>query len=204
MLLATSQNPHLLLPSGHLGQSSFAYRPNRSTDDAIALATNTTLTHLNKGKTSVRCSLLITGHRSTPLFPQNSSDTQDGTPQGCVLSPILYPSSPTTAQPSTAPTPSLSLQMTQPSWASSQTMTRVAERRGRHWRAGARQTTCLSMSAKQSRWSWITDTAGRWTPPHPHRDSSFMFLGVHVTVSGMVRQVDPGCRVIIIFNGKKS
>ena len=32
----------------------FAYRTNRSTDDAIALATHTTLSHLEKGNTYVR------------------------------------------------------------------------------------------------------------------------------------------------------
>ncbi|KAF7643345.1 hypothetical protein LDENG_00241400, partial [Lucifuga dentata] len=32
----------------------FAYRPNRATDDAIALATHTALTHLDKGNTYVR------------------------------------------------------------------------------------------------------------------------------------------------------
>jgi hypothetical protein len=45
----------------------FAYRPNRSTDDAISIALHTALSHLDKRKTYVRMIyLLTTAQRSTP------------------------------------------------------------------------------------------------------------------------------------------
>ncbi|CDQ82838.1 unnamed protein product [Oncorhynchus mykiss] len=113
----------------------FAYRPNRSTDDAISIALNT-LSHLDKRNTSafntIVPSKLITKLRILGLntslcnwilkfltgLPQvvrvgsNTSATlilNTGAPQGCVLSTLLY--SPTTARLGT--TKSLRLQTTQ-------------------------------------------------------------------------------------------
>ncbi|KAK1792498.1 hypothetical protein P4O66_012438 [Electrophorus voltai] len=59
----------------------FAYRHNRSTDDAIAHLLHITLTHLDKDRTqSVRVG---NGVSSTLTL-------STGAPQGCVLSPLLY------------------------------------------------------------------------------------------------------------------
>ena len=56
MLRAATQNPHLLHPPDTLDPLQFAHRPNRSTDDAIALTLHTlhALSHLEKGNTYVR------------------------------------------------------------------------------------------------------------------------------------------------------
>ncbi|KAK1793659.1 hypothetical protein P4O66_012026, partial [Electrophorus voltai] len=60
----------------------FAYRHNRSTDDAIAHLLHTTLTHLDKreGPQSVRV-----GNCASSTLTLST-----GAPQGCVLSPLLY------------------------------------------------------------------------------------------------------------------
>ncbi|KAK1785728.1 hypothetical protein P4O66_019078, partial [Electrophorus voltai] len=59
----------------------FAYRHNRSTDDAIAHLRHTTLTHLDKGK----------DHNQYGWATVSSTLTlSTGAPQGCVLSPLLY------------------------------------------------------------------------------------------------------------------
>ncbi|KAI3370924.1 hypothetical protein L3Q82_023481 [Scortum barcoo] len=47
----------------------FAYRPNRSTEDAIALTLHTALSHLDQRDTYVRCCSLTTVQHSTPLCP---------------------------------------------------------------------------------------------------------------------------------------
>ncbi|KAK1797191.1 hypothetical protein P4O66_008580 [Electrophorus voltai] len=56
----------------------FAYRHNRSTDDAIAHLLHTTLTHLDKGRVRV-------GNCASSTLTLST-----GAPQGCVLSPLLY------------------------------------------------------------------------------------------------------------------
>ncbi|KAK1783932.1 hypothetical protein P4O66_023099, partial [Electrophorus voltai] len=60
----------------------FAYRHNRSTDDAIAHLLHTTLTHLDKreGPQSVRVGNCVS----------STLTLSTGAPQGCVLSPLLY------------------------------------------------------------------------------------------------------------------
>jgi hypothetical protein len=97
----------------------FAYRANRSTDDAISIALHTALSHLDKMNTYVRMlfidyssafntlvpSKLITEQRILGLntslcnwilvvrVGSNTSATlilNTGAPQGCVLSPLLY------------------------------------------------------------------------------------------------------------------
>ncbi|KAK1804268.1 hypothetical protein P4O66_020305, partial [Electrophorus voltai] len=56
----------------------FAYRHNRSTDDAIAHLLHTTLTHLHKGRVRV-------GNCASSTLTLST-----GAPQGCILSPLLY------------------------------------------------------------------------------------------------------------------
>uniref|UniRef100_A0A8C6L2U8 Reverse transcriptase domain-containing protein n=1 Tax=Nothobranchius furzeri TaxID=105023 RepID=A0A8C6L2U8_NOTFU len=105
----------------------FAYRTNRATEDAIALATHTTLTHLEKGNTYARmlfmdyssafntiipsklATKLVDLGLGTPIcrwilnfltnrpqvvrvgkYTSSSLILSTGTPQGCVLSPLLY------------------------------------------------------------------------------------------------------------------
>ncbi|GAA6107150.1 piezo-type mechanosensitive ion channel component 1-like, partial [Tachysurus ichikawai] len=59
----------------------FAYRPNRSTDNAIATALHLALTHLdNKDTYSVRIGNSIS----------STTTLNTGAPQGCVLSPLLF------------------------------------------------------------------------------------------------------------------
>ncbi|KAK1805253.1 hypothetical protein P4O66_019595, partial [Electrophorus voltai] len=59
----------------------FAYRHNRSTDDAIAYLLHTTLTHLDEGRPQ---SVRVGNCASSTLT------LSTGAPQGCVLSPLLY------------------------------------------------------------------------------------------------------------------
>ncbi|KAK1794424.1 hypothetical protein P4O66_010749, partial [Electrophorus voltai] len=61
----------------------FAYRHNRSTDDAIAHLFHTTLTHLDKGRDRPQ-SVRVGNCASSTLT------LSTGAPQGCVLSPLLY------------------------------------------------------------------------------------------------------------------
>ncbi|KAK1803861.1 hypothetical protein P4O66_003810 [Electrophorus voltai] len=61
----------------------FAYRHNRSNDDAIAHLLHTTLTHLDKGKD--RPQSVRVGNCVSPTLTLST-----GAPQGCVLSPLLY------------------------------------------------------------------------------------------------------------------
>ncbi|KAK1784141.1 hypothetical protein P4O66_021149 [Electrophorus voltai] len=69
----------------------FAYRHNRSTDDAIAHLLHTTLTHLDEGRGNY-VKMLFTDHNqygwATPASSTLTLST--GAPQGCVLSPLLY------------------------------------------------------------------------------------------------------------------
>ena len=106
----------------------FAYRPNRSTDDAIAITLHTALTHLDKRNTYVRMLFIDYSPASNTIVPSNltiklealglnpalcnwvldlltgrpqvvkvgnniytSLILNAGAPQGCVLSPLLYP-----------------------------------------------------------------------------------------------------------------
>lgn len=111
----------------NLDPLQFAYRAKRSTDDAIALATHTALSHLEKGNTYVRMLFIDYSSAFNTVIPSklvskltalgleksicswiwdflsnrpqavrignHLSSTvvlSTGTPQGCVLSPLLY------------------------------------------------------------------------------------------------------------------
>ncbi|KAK1795717.1 hypothetical protein P4O66_001026 [Electrophorus voltai] len=68
----------------------FAYRHNRSTDDAIAHLLHTTLTHLDEGRGNY-VKMLFTDHNQYGWATASSTLTlSTGAPQGCVLSPLLY------------------------------------------------------------------------------------------------------------------
>ncbi|KAK3568580.1 hypothetical protein QTP86_009303 [Hemibagrus guttatus] len=64
-----------------LDPHQFAYRPNRSTEDAISTAIHLALTHLDTNNTYIRM-LFIDFSSAFTVIP--------GVPQGCVLSPLLY------------------------------------------------------------------------------------------------------------------
>jgi hypothetical protein len=49
----------------------FAYRPNRSTDDAISIALKTALSHLDKGNTYVRMQLIDCSSAFNTVVPSN-------------------------------------------------------------------------------------------------------------------------------------
>ena len=88
----------------------FAYRPNRSTDDAISIALHTALSHLDKRNTYVRMLFIdyssafntivpsklldfLTGHPQVVRVGNNTSATlilNTGAPQEFVISPLLY------------------------------------------------------------------------------------------------------------------
>ncbi|KAK3521021.1 hypothetical protein QTP86_018666 [Hemibagrus guttatus] len=85
-----------LLPSS-LGPMQFAYRPNRSTDDAIS----TSLQHHTKklsllGINTSLCNWILdflTGRPQSVRIRNSTSSTttlNTGAPQGCVLSPLLF------------------------------------------------------------------------------------------------------------------
>ncbi|KAK1806314.1 hypothetical protein P4O66_000031 [Electrophorus voltai] len=69
----------------------FAYRHNRSTDDAIAHLLHTTLTHLDEGRGNY-VKMLFTDHNQYEWGNCASSTLtlSTGAPQVCVLSPLLY------------------------------------------------------------------------------------------------------------------
>ncbi|KAK1802666.1 hypothetical protein P4O66_004301 [Electrophorus voltai] len=69
----------------------FAYRHNRSTDDAIAHLLHTTLTHLDEGRGNY-VKMLFTDHNQYgwATAPHAHLTLSTGAPQGCVLSPLLY------------------------------------------------------------------------------------------------------------------
>ncbi|KAJ8342792.1 hypothetical protein SKAU_G00327200 [Synaphobranchus kaupii] len=70
-----------VLPAS-LDPLQFAYRSNRSTDDAIAHTLHTAISHLDKRNTH---QVVKMGNKiSSPLI------LNTGAPQGCVLSPLLY------------------------------------------------------------------------------------------------------------------
>ncbi|KAI3355726.1 hypothetical protein L3Q82_004316 [Scortum barcoo] len=88
----------------------FAYRPNRSTEDAIALTLHTALSHLDQrdtylvtklrdlGLNSALCDWILNFLTSRPQAVRMGSttsstltlNTEHRRPQGCVLSPLLY------------------------------------------------------------------------------------------------------------------
>ncbi len=87
----------------------FAYRPNRSTDDAISSTLHLALTHLENKDSYVRMLFidfssafntiipqqedLLTGRPQSVRVGHNTSSTttlSTGAPQGCVLSPLLF------------------------------------------------------------------------------------------------------------------
>ncbi|KAK3572430.1 hypothetical protein QTP86_032650 [Hemibagrus guttatus] len=73
----------------------FAYRANRSVDDAVNMGLHFILQHLDKSGTYL-CqwitSFLTDRHQLVKLgkFKSNSRTTSTGAPQGCVLSPLLF------------------------------------------------------------------------------------------------------------------
>ncbi|KAK3557255.1 hypothetical protein QTP70_026081, partial [Hemibagrus guttatus] len=71
-----------LLPS--LDPLQFAYRPNRSMDDAIATTLHQSLTHLDNKDTWRPQSVRIANSLSS------TTTLSTGAPQGCVLSPLLF------------------------------------------------------------------------------------------------------------------
>ncbi|KAI3371224.1 hypothetical protein L3Q82_023533, partial [Scortum barcoo] len=77
-LFITSSIPDSLDPL------QFAYRPNRSTEDAIALTLHTALSHLDQRDTYTPGCVDGQHHTSSTLT------LNTGAPQGCVLSPLLY------------------------------------------------------------------------------------------------------------------
>ena len=81
------------------------YRPNRSTDDAIATTLHTALTHLDNGNTYVR---MLLGNNTSATLILNT-----GALRGVCSVPSCTLCSPMTAWPSKTPTPSLSLLTTQ-------------------------------------------------------------------------------------------
>ncbi|KAK1784066.1 hypothetical protein P4O66_021738, partial [Electrophorus voltai] len=72
----------------------FAYRHNRSTDDAIAHLLHTTLTHLDEGRGNYVKMLFVDYNRPQSVRVGNCASStltlSTGAPQGCVLSPPLY------------------------------------------------------------------------------------------------------------------
>ncbi|KAI3376975.1 hypothetical protein L3Q82_000212 [Scortum barcoo] len=66
----------------------FAYRPNRSTEDAIALTLHTALSHLDQRDTYVRMLFIDYSSAFNTIVPSKLVTTR--APQGCVLSPLLY------------------------------------------------------------------------------------------------------------------
>jgi hypothetical protein len=90
----------------------FAYRPNRSTDDAIAIALYTAISHLDKRNTYVRMLFIDYNSAFNTIVPSKliiklgalgmnpalcnwvldflTGRLNTGAQQGCVLSPILY------------------------------------------------------------------------------------------------------------------
>ncbi|KAK3542855.1 hypothetical protein QTP70_005441 [Hemibagrus guttatus] len=70
----------------------FAYRANRSVDDAVNMGLHFILQHLDKSGTYVRLLFVdFNRHQLVKLgkFKSNSRTTSTGAPQGCVLSPLL-------------------------------------------------------------------------------------------------------------------
>ncbi|KAI4874104.1 hypothetical protein NFI96_018126, partial [Prochilodus magdalenae] len=69
----------------------YAYRRNRSTDDAISSVVHTALTHLEQ-KDSYVLDFLTNRPQSVTIHNLTSSTTilSTGSPQGCVLSPLLF------------------------------------------------------------------------------------------------------------------
>ncbi|KAK2884332.1 hypothetical protein Q8A73_020806, partial [Channa argus] len=73
----------------------YAYRPKRSTSDAIAAAIHYSLSHLENKDSYLRILFIDYCSAFNTVIPPNSPTnsrliTNIGTPQGCVLSPILY------------------------------------------------------------------------------------------------------------------
>ncbi|KAK1802031.1 hypothetical protein P4O66_004365 [Electrophorus voltai] len=74
--------------SASMDPLQFAYRNNRSTDDAIAHLLHTTLTHLDKGRSNyvkMRPQSVRVGNCASSTLTLST-----GAPQGCVLSTLLY------------------------------------------------------------------------------------------------------------------
>ncbi|KAL0147043.1 hypothetical protein M9458_057567 [Cirrhinus mrigala] len=85
----------------------FAYRPNRSTDDAISSTLHLALTHLEQKDSYVRMLFIDfsiqhnnpsaahpqtkpAGPKHLPLNTSSTTTLSTGAPQGCVLSPLLF------------------------------------------------------------------------------------------------------------------
>ena len=74
--------------SNTLDPLQFAYHPNRSTDDTIAIALHTVLSHLDKRNTYVGMLFIIYSSALNTIVPSKLI-IKLGAPQGCMLSPLL-------------------------------------------------------------------------------------------------------------------
>ncbi len=99
-------------------------------------------------------------------YTSSTRTISTGAPQGCVLSPFLFSSTPKTAHLKTPPSSSWSLQMTPQSSTSFRTVTSLlTDRRLKSWFSGAVLTTWSSTCSKLWRWSWTSGEPSLLSPP---------------------------------------
>ena len=177
----------------NLDPLQFAYRTNRSTEDAIATTLHLTLSHLERKNTYARILLIDFSSAFNTLIPQQlveklkmlqvdtgicnwildfltqrrqavkvgsqtsrTISVSTGSPQGCVLSPLLFSLLTHDCAARHSTNTSSSTPTTQQWWGSSVTM--MSLRTGSRWSCslhGVNPTTLSSMWTKQRRW-WLT------------------------------------------------